>query len=320
MTFFSKSSITFVAINLLRFLSIVAIGLALSGEIAVMVSSKTSSTSASTSRLVRRSDTIPLALYPVLVEREPTSSTAALESTATTTTRKAAATATSTQAAAAAATSSLNSSTSAVQSLSASNCAYIGSTSIPKEVGGVVFATLNRIFSVIILLFMLVSEMPPPTTFVERFWHYAFPPLGENFGVGVLGVLQTFIGSSLLSHSVSGLPQVGGWFLFIVGLLNILFGLAFSSSIKSLRSITPSRTTTDGSTTGLKSLGLASHASPMAGHHAWDEERMAPSAVYMGQGPSGGGVKGLFGGSKRPIHISPPMQQTAGAPPVYPSQ
>ena len=38
MTFFSKSAITFVSVNILRVLSIVAICLVLSGEIVVMVS------------------------------------------------------------------------------------------------------------------------------------------------------------------------------------------------------------------------------------------------------------------------------------------
>ena len=43
--------------------------------------------------------------------------------------------------------------------------------------------------------------MPPPSKYTQLFWAYAFPPLGETFGVGVLGIMQVFIGCSILSHA-----------------------------------------------------------------------------------------------------------------------
>jgi hypothetical protein len=97
--------------------------------------------------------------------------------------------------------------------------------------------------------------MPPPTSFTQRFWAYAFPPFGRDFGVGVLGTVQLFVGCVMLSHTATGFPLVAGWFLFSIGFINILFvsppsqihdfsrltravqGLAFGHSIKSLRAI-----------------------------------------------------------------------------------
>lgn len=55
--------------------------------------------------------------------------------------------------------------------------------------------------TVIILLFALAAELPPPSQWTQRFWAYAFPPFGECFGVGVLGVVQVFVGCTGLSHS-----------------------------------------------------------------------------------------------------------------------
>lgn len=60
---------------------------------------------------------------------------------------------------------------------------------------------LRLVLAGILLLFALVSEMPPPSKYTQLFWAYAFPPLGEMFGVGVLGIMQVFIGCSILNHA-----------------------------------------------------------------------------------------------------------------------
>nr|CRX79034.1 hypothetical protein [Leucosporidium scottii] len=90
---------------------------------------------------------------------------------------------------------------SATASTDTTTCAYVGDTTVPKQVGGVLFSTLERIFCAIILIFALLAEIPPHSRFTQRFWTYAFPPFGESFGTGVLGVVQVFVGCSALSHS-----------------------------------------------------------------------------------------------------------------------
>jgi hypothetical protein len=124
---------------------------------------------------------------------------------------------------------------SATASSEMTTCAYVGDTTVPRQVGGVLFSTLERIFcgegspkvaflapkliaepcfssvlsppfapsllTAIILIFALLAEIPPHSRFTQRFWTYAFPPFGESFGTGVLGVVQVFVGCSALSHS-----------------------------------------------------------------------------------------------------------------------
>lgn len=58
-----------------------------------------------------------------------------------------------------------------------------------------------------ILLLALVSELPlpfpplsRPAVLLERFWIAFFPPFGNEYGVGVLGAVQVFVGAQVLSH------------------------------------------------------------------------------------------------------------------------
>lgn len=262
-------------------------------------------TSASSSRFARRD----IISYTVI--DNPTTVVTA------TTTKKAASTKTSTSTIPSITSSTTATTTSLVTSSSSNTvplteeqitCSYVGHTSIPKTTGGILFSTLSRIFCCIFLLFMLVAEMPPPSSWTQRFWSYAFPPFGEGFGVGVLGVVQVFVGCSMLSHALTGLPQVSGWFLFIVGFINILYGLAFGASIKSLRSIfATSPSSSDRPGLQSLSLPLTRNAADPAGHHA------APSAAYFGSGGSNAGST-----MRKGIVISAPMQQSENAPPVFP--
>ncbi|KAK4699396.1 hypothetical protein P7C70_g6867, partial [Phenoliferia sp. Uapishka_3] len=319
MTIFSKSAIIFISCNILRVLSIVAIALALSGELVTMISdikgyqgrnSDSTSTSATRFRVRRELQnpyTTSLAsATTVKSQAKPTATLNAVVAAAS----------------ASASVTSSSTSTASAASASATTCSYVGNTSVPKSTGGILFSTLDRIFVCIICIFMLFAEMPPPTQFTQRFWAYAFPPFGDSFGVGVLGVIQVFVGCSMLSKSsssVTGLPEVAGWFLFIVAFLNIIFGLAFGNSIKPTRSIFSLPTTPS----GLRQLNLktplARNGAPPAGtaastFYANGQAEQEGSSVSFYSVPAPTVKKG------RPIHISPPMMQKEnnGAPPVYP--
>ncbi|KAM0750067.1 hypothetical protein T439DRAFT_356720 [Meredithblackwellia eburnea MCA 4105] len=268
MKIFSKSTITFVSINGLRLLSIIAICLALSGEVVVMVSDIKGYQNRSVSAATPSSTSVAAASASVSspsnkARRDvlPTTTSKLDISVSRTIINLAAA---SSPTATASPTTTTSSPQDAEQTEATDECSYVGNTSVPKTTGGILFTTLDRIFVSIFLIMMLFSEMPPPSKFTQRFWDYAFPPFGNGFGVGVLGVLQCFVGCAILSKSVSGLPQAAGWLLFIVSFLNILFGLAFGSSIKSLRSIisAPSQPS------GLRQLSLSTRGAPMGSSSA----------------------------------------------------
>ncbi|GAA6025179.1 hypothetical protein JCM11491_001788 [Sporobolomyces phaffii] len=266
----NKSSILFVFLNLLRFLSIVAICLSFTGEVVTMVNdlstvqSASSSpspapTSTATTNIFRRSVPDPVFLpsvtpEPVLHRREPASLRELDSATASTTATRRSSAPTTTTARSITATN-----TPAPTSTLVPECSYVSSTSIPTQPGGSLFSTLSRIFGCLILLASLVSELSPPITtragqLVERWWTYVFPPFGRDFGTGVLGGVQVFMGCTVLSHAVGKFTQVSGWFLFVVGILNLLCGLAFGSRLKVIRSPFADST----SPSALRQLRLAS--------------------------------------------------------------
>jgi len=114
------------------------------------------------------------------------------------------------------------------------NCDYIMGSTVPNQPAGVFWAILNRllvIFQVVVLIF---SELGWPASFFDRF----FPVLGNNFGLGALGVVQCLIGAAVLSHHVDDFALVSAFFLFSIGCLNILIGLIFRQSAKIKRSLT----------------------------------------------------------------------------------
>ncbi|KAN0133664.1 hypothetical protein V8E53_008388 [Lactarius tabidus] len=113
------------------------------------------------------------------------------------------------------------------------SCGYIESSTVPNQPAGVFWAVLNRLFIAFQLVFLFLSEVSWPMAFFDRF----FPVLGSEFGLGALGVFQTLIGATILSHHVDGFTLVSAFFLFSVGCLNIMLGLIFREHVKAKRSI-----------------------------------------------------------------------------------
>ncbi|SCZ89163.1 BZ3500_MvSof-1268-A1-R1_Chr9g10315 [Microbotryum saponariae] len=360
MTFFKKSSILFLFLNAIRFLSVLSIIMAFAGEMIVLVNdvkgyqaatSGTTSTSSSSSpnsntfagtttyaRLARRSAR-PFGSPPVVaggltarvVKRDYLGSHgSSILSDANDTLSNLRSSSSLTPSGSSSGSSSGDNESSS--STTSTACSYVGNTSIPKGPGGIVFVAISRIFCCILLFFMLISETPPPTKWTQKFWSYAFPPFGENFGVGVLGVVQVYLGSVILSHKVTGFPLVAAWFLFILGFVNMLLGLSFGSRLKKIRSfspyqlddgLTPLNSRTSGPTTrnevnerrdrpnrasrlvsGLRAFTLGTSTTPFCNSHA-------PSTENSPQPDRGHDTSEKRRG--RPIHISAPMQQQNGA-------
>ncbi|GAA5919383.1 hypothetical protein JCM6882_004545, partial [Rhodosporidiobolus microsporus] len=162
-------------------------------------------------------------------------------------------------------------------------CAYVGGTSIPRTTGGVVFGTLERVFTALILLLSLLSESPLPRPLaphINRFWTYAFPPFGPDFGPSVLGLVQVFVGSVVLARNneEGSWTQVSGWLVFLVGILNFLAGLALGRRLNPLRSLSADST----SPSALRRLRLANSSSRPSGDekHAPDGGRMEISSPF----------------------------------------
>ncbi|BGP17295.1 hypothetical protein JCM10213_009100 [Rhodosporidiobolus nylandii] len=197
-----------------------------------------------------------------LVKREhiSTTPTAEEESTSTTSTKRRA-TPTSTFSTALPTATNAASSSVAGDEEDERTCAYVGRTSVPKTTGGVVFSTLERIFCALILALSLLSELPlPPLLFLyaQKLWTSTFPPFGAEHGVGVLGVAQVFLGSNVLSKAIEGWVQVGGWLLFLVGILNLLAGLSLGRRLNPLRSLSADST----SPSALRQLRLTHRVDP----------------------------------------------------------
>jgi len=110
---------------------------------------------------------------------------------------------------------------------------YIDGTTVPNQPAGVFWAVLNRLLIIGQVLVLILSEIGWPAAFFDRF----FPVLGKDFGVGALGIIQCLIGAAVLSHHVDDFSLVSGFFLFVIGCLNMFFGLIFRNSAKTKRSI-----------------------------------------------------------------------------------
>ncbi|KAJ7935609.1 hypothetical protein B0H13DRAFT_1948853 [Mycena leptocephala] len=111
---------------------------------------------------------------------------------------------------------------------------YIIGSTVPNQPIGVFWAVLNRLLIIIQVIILLLSEFGWPATFFNRF----FPVLGEDFGLGALGIIECLLGAAILSHHVDEFSLVAAFFLFAIGCLNMLAGLIFRQSAKSKRSIT----------------------------------------------------------------------------------
>ncbi|KAH8831111.1 hypothetical protein DL96DRAFT_1695035 [Flagelloscypha sp. PMI_526] len=100
---------------------------------------------------------------------------------------------------------------------------YILGSTVPNQPAGAFWAVLNR---------LLIIGWP------SRFFNRFFPILGEDFGLGALGIIQCLIGAAILSHHVDDFTLVAAFFLFSIGCLNMLLGLIFRQGAKIKRSLT----------------------------------------------------------------------------------
>ncbi|KAI0689431.1 hypothetical protein BC835DRAFT_1369026 [Cytidiella melzeri] len=114
------------------------------------------------------------------------------------------------------------------------DCEYIENSTVPNQPAGVFWAVVNRLLIIFQIIVLIFSELGWPAAFFDRF----FPVLGENFGLGPLGIFQCLIGATILSHHVDDFTLVAAFFLFALGCLNMLLGLIFRERAKSKRSIT----------------------------------------------------------------------------------
>lgn len=76
-----------------------------------------------------------------------------------------------------------------------------------------------------------------PSKKKKEFFQIFFPPLGQTFGVGFLGSLEVYIACTQLSHNINKTSRASFWMLFVIGLINVLFGVIFGRRIRSKRSL-----------------------------------------------------------------------------------
>ncbi|KAG8731961.1 hypothetical protein FRC11_001322 [Ceratobasidium sp. 423] len=112
-------------------------------------------------------------------------------------------------------------------------CDYFEASTVPLQPAGVFFAILNRLFIVAQCLVLILAELGWPQAFFKNF----LPVLGPDHGVGILGAMQVFLGAAVLSHHVPTFALVSAFFLFSIGLLNIILGLVFRSGIHARRAL-----------------------------------------------------------------------------------
>lgn len=105
-------------------------------------------------------------------------------------------------------------------------------STVPDQIGGVAWAVINRLFIIVQVAILAISEM----NFFPHLFDRFFPVVGPEFGPGPLGVFQCLIGGTVLSHYVREFTLVSGFFLFSVGGLNILIGLVLGVAAKAIRS------------------------------------------------------------------------------------
>ncbi|CAE6430599.1 unnamed protein product [Rhizoctonia solani] len=112
-------------------------------------------------------------------------------------------------------------------------CDYFEASTVPLQPAGVFFAILNRLFIIAQCIILVLAELGFPQSFFKNF----LPVLGPDHGVGILGAMQVFLGAAVLSHHVPTFALVSAFFLFSIGLLNIILGLVFRSGIHSRRAL-----------------------------------------------------------------------------------
>lgn len=114
------------------------------------------------------------------------------------------------------------------------DCDYIENSTVPNQAAGVFWAVVASLLIIFQTVCLFLSEIRWPSSFFDRY----FPVLGNDFGLGPLGIFQALIATQILSHHVDDFTLVAAFFLFSVGCLNMLLGLIFRESAKEKRSIT----------------------------------------------------------------------------------
>ncbi|KAI5477394.1 hypothetical protein MNV49_006383 [Pseudohyphozyma bogoriensis] len=125
---------------------------------------------------------------------------------------------------------------------------WAGSPGIPKAAGGVFAFAMSRCLRVMVLLAAVVSELPLPELLhlrIQQSFELVFRPFAEDSGVGVLGLVAVFFGAENLAQNIYGAPRIAGWFLLIVGGINLLLGVSLRSYIHTLRSFEYLHTSAD---------------------------------------------------------------------------
>ncbi|KAJ7171956.1 hypothetical protein C8R46DRAFT_894377, partial [Mycena filopes] len=117
------------------------------------------------------------------------------------------------------------------------DCDYIEGSTVPNQPAGVFWAVVASLLIIFQVIILLLSEVRWPAVFFDRF----FPVLGDDFGLGSLGIFQCLIGAQILSHHVDDFTLVSAFFLFSIGCLNILLGLVFREAAKTKRSLRAKR-------------------------------------------------------------------------------
>ncbi|PIL25999.1 hypothetical protein GSI_11753 [Ganoderma sinense ZZ0214-1] len=144
---------------------------------------------------------------------------------------------------------------------------YVQGSTVPNQPAGAFWAVLNRLLIIFQVIVLIMSEVGWPAAFFNRF----FPILGDDFGLGALGVIQCLLGAAVLSHHVDEFSLVSAFFLFSLGCVNILLGLIFRESAKSRRSITSWREQ-DKDTKGVLPTSQAPRQLVMSPGGTWNEK------------------------------------------------
>ena len=98
------------------------------------------------------------------------------------------------------------------------DCDYIEDSTVPNQPAGVFWAVTNRLLIIAQVIVLILSEIGWPMSFFQRF----FPVLGQDFGLGALGIFQGLIGAAVLSHHVDDFSLVSAFFLFAIACINML--------------------------------------------------------------------------------------------------
>lgn len=98
------------------------------------------------------------------------------------------------------------------------DCDYIEDSTVPNQPAGAFWAVTNRLLIIAQVIVLILSEIGWPMSFFQRF----FPVLGQDFGLGALGIFQGLIGAAVLSHHVDDFSLVSAFFLFAIACVNML--------------------------------------------------------------------------------------------------